>query len=114
MKAHDLGFVPIEEIQNIFVTEITAIEEDIARNGMPLDHKIVFEWFDQLRQQLFKRSKYNIEEYLKANPIVKEAKKQERDQELSKSSRPLGWEDKVKKAREQAIAECYQSPTESR
>lgn len=102
----NLGFVPIEEIANIFTTELSTIEADIHRNGVPLDPKIIFEWMDQIRGKLFKRAKWHIDEYVRQNPVQKVKEHQEREK-TPKASYKESWEQKVKTARQQAISDCY-------
>lgn len=101
----NLGFVPIEEIQNIFTTDLSAIEADIRRNGVPMDGKIIFEWFDGLKQKLYKRAKWHIDEYVRQNPIVKEKQREEKDK--PKANYKDRWEEKVKASRAQAVADSY-------
>lgn len=103
-----LGFVPVEEIQDIFTTHLSQIEDDIRRNGVPLDGKIIFEWIDELRGKLYKRAKWNIDTYLRQNPQQKIKEHQEREK-APKASYKESWEEKVKAQRQQAIADCYKS-----
>lgn len=61
------GFLPVNEVMNIFSESLKNIEEDYKRQGVP-DLKLILEHIDNIRLQLIKRSKFNIESYLKNNP----------------------------------------------
>lgn len=93
-----LGFVTLDVIQNVFTTEMTKIGEDLYINGIPRNERIVFEWFDQLRQRLLQRARTDIVDYLKNSPHVKEEIRQEREMAAQKDAR-MTWRERVEKNR---------------
>ncbi len=104
---NSLGFVPVDEIQNIFVQELREIEEDIGRNGVPMDKAIVFEWIDNIRLKVHARAQHNLDKYMRSNPIVVEKKREEKEEDTVKDTRKESYIEKVKKNRDAAIADCY-------
>ncbi len=105
---NDLGFVPIEQIQDVFSFEMSEIEDDIKRNGIPADYKIIFDWIDGIRGKLMSRAKNNMDEYLRKNPIVVNKKRELREADNAQSkSMAENWQEKVKNTRRAAIEEAY-------
>ncbi len=103
-----LGFVSVDEIQNVFSFELSKIDNELSRDGMPLDYKIVVEWIDSIRLTLMQRARTNVEDYLRKNPAIRKEKREVKAQEMAegKSSHD-SWQDKVKANREEAIREAY-------
>lgn len=93
-KYDDLGFVPIEEIQNVFTIALTELEDEVMPEGTGIEKRHVLEFFDGLKYKLVNRSKYNLQEYLQQNPIVKAEVRKEKADEQSKKNRET-WENRV-------------------
>jgi len=97
-----LGFVPIDEIQNIFITVAHKTEEYIKLNGMPRNEKDVIDILDEYRSQLMRRAKTNLANYLKNNPQVKQEIREEREAKTLESSR-MTYQERREKAKEKAL-----------
>jgi len=105
-----LGFVSIEELQNIFCTEITKIEADLMQNGSPHDHKIIIEWLDSIRLRCFQRARFNVEQYIKRNPEVRKQNRELKEAEDKESSAAKEtWQEKIKVARQEAVRAAYKT-----
>ncbi len=91
-----LGFVPIDEIQNIYITTLDKILEDIRVNGVPRNEKVIVDYMDEFRSQLMRRAKLNLLSYLKSNPQVKEEVRQEREAKTVESARMTHQERRAK------------------
>lgn len=108
MKADpSLGFITLDDIQNVFAVEMNKMDEDIANNGYPQDPKILMDYIDELRLKMLMRARLNLQEYLHMNPEVKKKAREEKAQEEVKRVTSQGWKDRVNKAREEAIREAY-------
>ncbi len=102
-----LGFVTVDEVQNVFSYEVGKIEEDIAKNGFPLDHKIVMEWMDSIRLRLVQRARFNMDDYVKKNPEVRRQKREDKDANDAQSLKAQEtWQERVKVARQEAVREA--------
>lgn len=96
-----LGFVSIDEIQNAFTFQMDQIEDDLKRNGPPANHVIIIEWIDQIRQELMRRARHNLDQYLLFNPQVRQAAMETRELKDAKEAH-LDYKDRVAKNREKA------------
>ena len=106
MKADpSLGFITLDDIQNVFAVEMNKMDEDIANNGYPQDPKILMDYIDELRLKLLMRAKDNLTDYLLGNPEVKKKAREQRDELEVKRSTSQGWKDRVSKNRDEAIRE---------
>ena len=103
MSAFDqLGFVSLDDVQNVFITEIKKLEEDYKRQGVPTNPRVVFETLDAIRMTLMKRAKDNVKNYLLNNPHVRKEMrevKDARDQNVAQKS----WKQRVQESREKAM-----------
>jgi hypothetical protein len=107
MRAPNLGFVPLEEIQNAFSFEMRRIEEDYKKNGVPTLNGVM-EDIDCIRSQLLKRAADNFHAYIKTHPEVKKEMREARKaEEETKDTR--GWADRVLASREEARREAKRS-----
>jgi phage terminase small subunit len=103
----ELGFITMDDIQNVFSVEMSKMNDDITSNGYPQDPKILMDYIDELRLKLLMRARLNLQEYLHMNPEVKKKAREEKAQEEVKRVTSQGWKDRVSKAREEAIREAY-------
>lgn len=100
----DLGFVPLDEVQNVFVSEFANIEEDIRKNGIPTDHKIFIEYLDAIRLRLLQKARFNLMEYIKKNPEVRREMREAKA--VGDKVEDKSWKDRVKANREAAIQDA--------
>lgn len=91
MDYSDLGFVPVEEINNVFVEQMTVFENEMRKNGIPANPAVLVEWLDGVRLKLFQKAKFNIETYIRRNPHIKKAQTEEKAAD-AKSNEQLTWE----------------------
>jgi hypothetical protein len=106
----NMGFVPLEEIRNVFIEALAKLEVDYVKtNGIPADFKTIIEDIDDIRRKLNSRAQYNLQHYLKSHPEVKkEQRDAKQENEAKKDTRD--WKERVKSAREEAIRDCYREP----
>lgn len=96
------GFIPIDEVQNIFITELAKITQDLHVNGVPMDEKIIYEYIDTIRLRLMQKAKYNIDTYLKQHPSVRAEIRAEKEN-LEQTSGRKSYKERIKDSREKAI-----------
>lgn len=105
-KDPDLGFITLDDVQNVFSVEMTKMNDDICNNGYPQDPKILMDYLDELRLRLMQRARLNLTDYLQGNPEVKKKARQEREQEEIRKQTATSWKDRVNKSRDEAIREA--------
>lgn len=88
-----LGFVPCDEIQNVFVMEMTKIELDLRKQGCPQNPALIIEWIDGIRLMLMQKAKFNIYEYIRKNPELK-ARINEKKANEEKTKEQKTWEER--------------------
>lgn len=103
----ELGFVPIDQIQNVFSDKLTEIEQDLERQGVPSDPRLIIEWIDDVRQSLMQRARSNVAEYVRKNPVVKVKERVAEKEEKEKAEKRKDWKESAIANRRAAIAECY-------
>lgn len=90
-KYDQLGFVSLDEIQNVFTTKLDEIEKKIfpscPSTERRSDQVFIMTALDGIRQELMKRAKSNLEHYLENNPQVKQEKRQTRAEEAETRNR---------------------------
>jgi len=96
-----LGFCDLQEIQNVFTTEMSKIDDEIRQNGVPQNHRLLVEWIDNIRLLLIKRAKRNMAAYLANNPEVKAMARDDRMAETAKAQ-TLTHKERIAKSRERA------------
>lgn len=102
MSAIDqMGFIPLDELQNVFCTELQKIEHDLKVNGIPADKKIIVEFIDSIRLRLMSRAKDNLQKYLIHNPQIKAEIRQEKALKEAEDTRKT-WQERVSKNRMKA------------
>lgn len=100
MSAIDqLGFVPIDEIQNIFSSEMAEIERELRKNGCPTNPRLIVEWIDAIRLTLMSRARDNLTRYVQNNPEIKKEARDERAAREQQEARQT-WEQRVMKSRQ--------------
>ncbi len=105
MGLETLGFVPIEEIQNVFTTKLTELEERILpsvglTDSRP-DRTYLLTWFDELKIALMTRARTNLKTYLTQNPAVKAADREARAAEAVAKNKEA-WDARTKLGRQYA------------
>lgn len=101
------GFVPVEQIQNIFSEEIKKLEEDYGRQGIPTNHRLLFEHIDNIKLRIIQMAQFNLQKYLKDNPHLKKKEHEEKRLEVAEKSTSKDWRTRVEEQKKQAIAEAY-------
>jgi hypothetical protein len=96
-----LGFCDLQEIQNVFTSELQKIDDDIRRNGPPTNHRLIIEWVDNIRLLLIKRAKHNLTHYLSNNPEVKAQIRLDKVDENVKAQ-AMDYKERIAKSREKA------------
>lgn len=103
MSAIDqLGFVSLDEIQNVFTYELAEIEQDLLRQGVPANHRVIVEWIDGIKLKLMSRAKDNLQKYLTTNPEVKKEMRDERAAKEAAETR-IAWDQRVARNRQRAM-----------
>lgn len=99
MSAFDqLGFVPVEEIQNAFTGELDTIERDLRLNGIPSDPRIIINYINDIRERLLSKARGNLKEYLRENPHIKQEVREEK-KKLEETNYRETWEKRIEKSR---------------
>lgn len=98
-----LGFVTLDEIQNVFTDRLAKVEQELFR-GVPSlerrsDQAYIMTWLDNIRQELMKRARSGAQDYLTKNPKLKQQERQEKAQEAADKSRQ-SYEDRVRLGRQ--------------
>lgn len=97
-----LGFVDLNELQNVFATELAKIDENIRINGgVPQNHRIIIEWIDNIRLSLISKARNNMQGYLQKHPEIRQGIRDERQAKETTEARK-SWKDRVEKNRERA------------
>lgn len=109
MSAFDaLGFVPIEEVNNVRVTKLRELEEKLLPHCPTIerraDHAFIMDFFEGIFLEMQKRARGNVEDYIKRNPQVK---KEQRDARKAESTQRtmMSAEDRVKLGRAIALGQ---------
>ncbi len=93
-----LGFIPVDELQSIFTHETSKIELDLRRNGIPPNPKDILDYIDNIRLLLLKRSKQNLDGYMKNHPLIrKDIRESKVATDLTDNKKT--WEERIKNNR---------------
>lgn len=97
-----MGFVSLDEIQNVFTQKLSDVEQQLFRDCPTLerraDQAYIMTWLDGVRQELMKRAKGNLTHYLENNPKVKQAERASREQEAAAKNKNA-YDDRVRLGR---------------
>lgn len=63
------GFISIEEIQNVWTEFLTKLDNDVMPKDGPFHREAVFEHCANLKFELLKRTKRNLDELLAKGPM---------------------------------------------
>lgn len=102
----DLGFITLDDVQNVFSVEMSKMNDDICNNGYPQDPKILMDYLDELRLRLMQRARNNLKDYLHKNPDVKKKERESRAVDEVKRQNSQGWRDRVNKSRDEAVRQA--------
>lgn len=113
MTDTSLGFVSVDDIRNVFITELEKLEKNYKIiNPNPPDYKTILEDIDDIRRALLARAKTNLQAYVKSHPEEKRKKHEEKKAEESQKD-TRDWQDRVKANRQEAIRDAYREPSGS-
>lgn len=105
-KYEQLGFVTIDEIQNVFTEQKTKLMQKILPYCPTIeargDIQYVLDEFDATRALIVKRARDNVKEYLRNNPHVKQAERQEQAEKSAATTRQT-YEDRIRIGRAVAL-----------
>lgn len=102
-KYEQMGFVTMDEIQNVFTTKLTELEQTVFTSCPSVERRsdqvYLMSFFDGIRQILMSRARGNLEHYLKTSPSVKAEERKTRADEAQDKNRQ-GYEDRVRLGRQ--------------
>lgn len=101
----DLGFVSLDEVQNVFVEGLRELEDKVLANVPAIegrmDRAYIVTHVDEMRLKLMQRARHNLTDYLTKHPIVRSEEREKREKESQERNRTT-WEARVKLGRTQA------------
>lgn len=99
----DLGFVTLDEIQNVFVEGLRNLEEKILPNvpaiEARMDRAYITTAVDEMRLKLMQRARHNVQDYLTRHPVVRNEDRERREKESADKNK-TNWENRVKLGRQ--------------
>ncbi len=107
-KYDQLGFVSVEEIQNVFTTMKTELVQKILPFCPTIEARsdigIVVEFFDAIRATLMMRARDNVQDYIRKNPAVKQAEREKQADDSATHTRQT-FEDRIRRGRAVALGQ---------
>ncbi len=94
-----VGFIGLEDFNNVMTSEADELERDIRKNGMPAAPGLLFDMIDNIRLKVNARAKHNLDAYLKANPTIKKDVREAKDKTVVEDNKKT-WQERVQKSRQ--------------